>query len=264
MELKTGWTFLGSLLGLGGAAGLYFGLGVGWIALGVVAGVVLIGYIVAAVAAAPRDRTTGFGEFMRGLLIGFNAGLNGFLAFFIVAALAGQPAGLGVGIGLGVFQYLSVFGPISQNGFYQGMLGWLTWFMPMSWPIVGFGFTFLLFSAFLWAITGGQVRYLRVESLRVEWKTGTIFIKGGLVANLNTLDTAFNMGNFSFVDYKSTAWHMEHEAGHTLNLAAFGAIFHVLGAFDENATGRGAHAFSERMAESNSTGKDDDNIPMWA
>ena len=72
------------------------------------------------------------------------------------------------------------------------------------------------------------------------------------------------MGNFSFVDYKSSGWHMEHEAGHTLNLAAFGSVFHLIGALDENATTRGANAFSERLAESNSTGVRGSNIPMWA
>ena len=37
----------------------------------------------------------------------------------------------------------------------------------------------------------------------VDWKTGTIFMKGGwLIATSTPIDTAFNMGNFAFVDTK--------------------------------------------------------------
>ena len=89
-------------------------------------------------------------------------------------------------------------------------------------------------------------------------------MRGGLIANLNPIDTAFNMGNFSFVDYRSSSWHKQHEAGHTLNVAAFGSLFHVKGALDENAIRRGTHALSERLAESNSSGVHGSNIPRWA
>ena len=99
----------------------------------------------------------------------------------------------------------------------------------------------------LHAVTGGKVAYLAIQNVDADWKTGTVFMKGGLIANLNHLDTAFNMGNFCFVDYLSTAWHKDHEAGHALNLAAFGSLFHLIGAFDENATPRGADAFAERL-----------------
>src|SRR6185503_4764568 len=118
------------------------------------------------------------------------------------------------------------------------------------------------FSAFLTIITGGKVEYLRVQALRMDWKTGTTFVRGGLIANLNYLDTAFNMGNFSFVDAKSNDWHIDHEAGHTLNLAAFGSVFHLIGAFDENVLGRGHQALAERIADSNSC-SGGSNIPMW-
>jgi len=103
---------------------------------------------------------------------------------------------------------------------------------------------------------------LRVR-IGAQIETGTFFMKGGLAANLNYLHTAFNMGNFSFVDYTSGYWHKEHEAGHTLNLAAFGFIFHLIGAIDENIFRR-ADAYSERLAESNASGDSGSNIPMWA
>jgi len=264
MKLKTGIAFLGALVGIGGAAGLYFGLGVEWIALGVFAGVALLGYIIAAAAAAPANKITGFGEFMRGFLIGINTGLNGLVAFALFDYIAGLEAGIAVGIILGLFNFLCVFSPISQSGVYQGFIGWLAWLMPMSWLIVALGLVFLIVSWLLHLVTGGKVPYLRIEDMKIDWKTGTIFVKGGLVANLNYADTAFNMGNFSFVDYKSGAWHMEHEAGHTLNLTAFGSLFHLIGALDENVIpGRGARAFAERIADSNDSGSGGSNIPMW-
>jgi hypothetical protein len=60
---------------------------------------------------------------------------------------------------------------------------------------------------------------------------------------------------------KAGEWRKEHEAGHTLNLPAFGSVFHLAG-LDENATPRGANAFSERLAESNATWERSSNLPM--
>lgn len=264
MRLKSGIAFLGALVAVVGIAGLYFSVGVGWIMLGVVVGLGLLSYIVAAVGARSGSSITGFGEFMRGWLVGLNAALNGFLAFSLVALFAGPAAAVVVGVALGSLDFLTVFAPISQSELYQGFLGWTNWLMPMSWPIVALGLLFYIVSFLLHGVTRGKVPYLHIEKLGADWKTGTFFMRGGLIANLNYLDTAFNMGDFSFVDYKSGEWHKEHEAGHTLNLAAFGCVFHLIGAIDENATPRGANAFSERLAESNATGTEGGNIPMWA
>jgi hypothetical protein len=240
---------LGAILPIVVIAAVYLALGTDWtvlgIVLGVAAGLCIVSYIVAAVAA-----TTRFGEFMRGWLIGLNAVLNGLLGFGIVALSGNVPAAAVVGVVLAAINILCVLAPVTQNGFFQGVLGWLNWLMPMSWLVVALGIVFYAFSLLLWGVTGGKVEYLRVQKAGADWKTGTFFIKGGLIANLNYLDTAFNMGNFSFVDYKSADWHKDHEAGHTLNLAAFGSVFHFIGAIDENAL-RGENAFAERLAESN-------------
>jgi hypothetical protein len=265
MKLKDWFAFVGSLGGVGGAAALYFLAGVSWLGLAVLAGGSILFYIVAAIGSSSQTNTTGFGELMRGFLIGLNAGLNGIVAYLVSAVLVSAGAAVGIAAAVGVLCYLSVFGPISQSEVYQGFLGWLTWVMPMSWLIVALGLLFLVFSFLLSLVTLFQVPYLRLTGLRVEWKTGTIFVKGGLVANLNYLDTAFNMGNFSFVDAKSSSWHMEHEAGHTLNLSAFGSFFHLLGAVDENILpGRGANAYAERLADSNVPSSSASNIPMWS
>lgn len=265
MNLKTGFAFVGSFIGLGGAAALYFLIGISWIGLAVLAGGSILFYIVAALGSSSRTNTTGFGELMRGFLIGLNAGLNGLIAYGVALLLVAETAAAAVAAAIGALGYLSVFAPISQSEVYQGFLGWLTWVMPMSWLIVALGLLFLVFSFLLSLFTLFQVPYLSLTGLRVEWKTGTIFVKGGLVANLNYLDTAFNMGNFSFVDAKSASWHMEHEAGHTLNLSAFGSFFHLLGAVDENILpARGANAYAERLADSNVPSSSAANIPMWS
>lgn len=264
MKLKSFVAFIGALIGIGAITGLYFGLGVSWISLAIVVGVTILGYIIAAIGAASRSSISGFGEFMRGWLVGLNVGLNGFLSFALINSVGGLQAAIPVAIGIGLINFLSVFGPISRNEVFQGFLGWFTWLMPMSWLVVGLGLTFYLICFLGHAFTVGKAPYLRVQALAADWKTGTFFVKGGLISNMNPIDTAFNMGNFSFVDYKSGAWHKEHEAGHTLNLAAFGSIFHLIGALDENVFRRGANAFAERLAESNSSGTSGSNIPMWA
>jgi MFS family permease len=260
MDLKSGIALVGALVAGLAIIGLFALVGLGWILLGVAVGVGVASYIVAAVGASSRTSITSFGEFMRGWLIGLNAALNAVILFGIIGGVAGGIVGAVVGI----VNVLAVFEPISQSEIYQGVIGWINWIMPMSWLIVGLGILFSIVSAMLHLVTAGRVPYLKIEKLDVDWKTGTFFIKGGLIANLNHLDTAFNMGNFSFVDYKSSVMHMQHEAGHTLNLGAFGFVFHLVGAVDENATPRGRNALSERLAESNDTGTAGSNIPMWA
>ena len=260
MDLKTWVALVGALIAGAAIIALFALVGSGWILLGVAVGVGVISYIVAAVGASSRTSITTFGEFMRGWLIGMNAALNAVILFGIIGGVAGGIVGAVVGL----INLLAVFAPVSQSEIYQGVIGWVNWIMPMSWLIVGLGILFSIVSAILHLVTIGRVPYLKIEKLDVDWSTGTFFIKGGLIANLNHLDTAFNMGNFSFVDYKATSMHMQHEAGHTLNLGAFGSVFHLVGAIDENATPRGRNALSERIAESNDTGTAGTNIPMWA
>ena len=259
MDLKTGIALIGALIGGAAIIGLFAAVGLGLVLLGVAIGVGVVAYIIAAVGARSTTEITSFGEFMRGWLIGMNAALN----FVIWVGLLGGTAGIVLGGVVGLISFLTVFAPISQSEAYQGILGYANWLMPMSWLIVGLGILFFLVSGLLGLVTAGKVEYLKIEELDADWKTGTFFMKGGLIANLNPEDTAFNMGNFSFVDMESDKWHKEHEAGHTLNLGAFGFVFHLVGALDENATPRGSNALSERIAESNDTGSAGSNIRMW-
>lgn len=263
MHLKSWIAFIGALVAIGIVTATWFTIGPGWIAAAIAGGIIVLSYVIAAVASRSRSSITAFGEFMRGWLVGLNAGLNTVIAFIVLDVVAGPVPAMIVGLVLGLLVLLTVFRPVSQSEVYQGMLGYLNWLMPMSWLIVGLGFLFYVLSLLLHGVTLGRVRYLQIQGFAADWKTGTFFMRGGLIANLNPIDTAFNMGNFSFVDMNSSGWHKEHEAGHTLNLAAFGSLFHLVGALDENATPRGANAYSERIAESNDTGASGSNIPMW-
>lgn len=266
-QLKTGVATGGAFVGLAIAVGSFvplFLVALGWVPTLLTLGVGVIAYICAGVT--DKSKVTGFGEFMRGFMIGYNAGMNGCLTTVIWSLTITLPGGIVVGAILGTVNFLTVFAPISGNGFYQGIVGWLCWLMPMSWLIIGLGVMFVWISLLLSVFTVGKVDFLKIQDFKMDWKTGTLFLKGGLIANLNFRKTAFNMGNTSYVHKDSTGgWHIEHESGHTLNLTAFGSWFHLLGALDENVVpGRGSDAYAERLAESNATGSGGNNLPMWS
>jgi RHS repeat-associated protein len=258
------WSVLGAIVGVivGVIVGALFVVslffGVGWVLLAI-AGIIAIvtaGYL------AARFTSGGASDFFRGFLIGFNAGLT-----FILATAVGLtflPVGwaLAIGIVLGVIVMLSAIDTVAQNPVYQGILGWTSWFMPTTWVINGLGLAFFVLN-FLGALfTLWQVDSLAITGMGIDWKTGTIFMKGGWISNLNTFDTAFNMGHFAFVDRNSASYHIDHESGHTLNLAAFGSVFHLVGFIDEMITG--SSAYSEQLAESHDASGTRPKIPMWS
>ena len=258
--MNSGLAILGLILGAGANIGLYVGVKLSWWLLGAVAVESIVVYIVARFTAG-----TGFGEVMRGWLIGMNSAINGILAFAFFNLFAPLVATVPISIVIGLLNLLTAIHIFSQSEVYQGFVGWLVWAMPMAWLVTGLGLLFYAVSFLCALFTAFQVDYLKFIGMRIDWRTGTLFMKGGLISNLNPIDTAFNMGNFSFVDKNdtSTTWHMNHEAGHTLNLAAFGSLFHLIGAVDENVFQAGSNAYAERLAESNnSTGGN--VIPMWA
>lgn len=195
----------------------------------------------------------------RGLLIGINSTLNFGLAWILLYAPLGT-TGIAIAAALALITLLACIGPISRSGAYQALLGWGNWVLPMSWPIVALGLVFALVSLLGHLVLSLPlgVPFTRIgiksgplagKGFTVDWPSGTFFQHGGLVANLNRLQTAFNMGTFAFVHYRSSLSHTQHEAGHTLNLAAFGCLFHLVGALDEVFAKR--QAFAELLADSN-------------
>jgi hypothetical protein len=223
----------------------------------------IVGYIVGRLTADTKAA-----DAVRGVLIGLNCGLN--LTLWIVVGdwlFDSTNTGGLIGALVATLTFLSVIPTMSQSDVYQGFIGWGNWLMPMSWVVVGLGGLFYVTSALGHVILylGPKWTFFQVLEFKTDWKTGTWFMRGGYVSNLNYLHTAFNMGAFSFVDKTSGAMHIEHEAGHTLNLATFGWVFHFIGALDENVVGGGASAYSERLAESNVPGTaQGDIIHMWA
>ena len=212
---------------------------------------------------------------MRGLLIGVCSGMNFVLAYNIYGQWFNQTGGEGVGGALFVLGILAAIKPVSQNDFYQGVIGWINWLAPMSWPVLLLGLVMLVISIIgevigllgvdLFRIGGGPSAHATVKDkiVAANWSTGTFFLVGGLVSNANFQKTAFNMGNIGFIHRNAQHDHREHESGHNLNLFAFGWVVHYLGAVDENIVGYRAQALTELLAESNDSGSGHAKLTMW-
>jgi hypothetical protein len=169
---------------------------------------------------------------------------------------------------------------ISQNVAYQGVIGWLCWLAPMSWLV-----TLLGLSLFGLNLVGCIIGLFGVDFFKLrsddanaaslvkdnrwtaDWATGTLFLMGGWISNLNPADTAFDMGNFGFFDRKAKGDFRKHEAGHNLSLFAYGWIFHFVGAIDQN-IGKGEKSIAERIAESHgsssTTGAARPTLEVWS
>lgn len=263
----TAWRALGALAGLVGGIGLGLFITKGFkanVLVGFVALVVLIGVSVGLYLVARKlSKTPGSftGEFMPGVLLGVNTGVNAAL----IAALVGPI----VAIILCVLPALAVIEPVSRSDIYQAPLGWGNFLLPMSWPIVGLGLLFLIASGIL-ALVNLAIRstYLKIEKVKLQAKTGTTFLVGGLAgnANLSPDSTGYNMGTFAFLVHgKSSEYLFEHESGHTLNLAIWGPVIHLVGALDENVFGGHRNAYTELFAESNvaPSNRQGPIFPMW-
>lgn len=219
--------------------------------------IVLVGYLVASFTIGDT-----VGEICRGVLLGATAAMNWAVASVLFPKVFGAAAGSILAIVAGVYPFLAVFPFISRFGLYSGLLGYLNWLLPMSWPIVALGFLFFIGGA-LGALIGlAGADFFKIERIIFHWQTGTLFTRGGWISNLNPIDTAFNMATFAFVDVKYTGMAIEHETGHTLNLGAFGSLFHLIGAFDENVITK-QFAFSERLAESHVPATPGPALAMW-
>ncbi|HEU5218624.1 MAG TPA: hypothetical protein VFU23_08190 [Gemmatimonadales bacterium] len=259
LPIKTSAAFAGGLAGAAALVVFHLLVPAIWPLLIAYGGVVLVAYLIGAVAIGNSG-----GEFFRGFLIGVNAATNWAIGMVVYPAIVGSAAGIAMAIGVGVTLLLSTVGVFSGNGVFQALLGYMNWILPASWLVVALGFLFFL-GSLLGALAVGLpgVEFFKITKVVFDWTTGTLFLKGGWIANLNPLHTAFNMGNFAFVDQGYDDMAITHEAGHTLNLAAFGSVFHLIGAIDENVL-RGENAFSECLAESHVPGSGRPLLAMWA
>jgi RHS repeat-associated protein len=250
-----GIAIVAAVVATGGIAGVLLGIGLALLASAAVMGV---SYAIASNA----DPNSLGGQFMRGFMIGFNAGMNAVLATAIFGPF--------IGVALGVVNFLAVFDGVAQNSVYQGILGWSSWLMPMSWGVTGVGLLFFIINLAVAGVTGNDNAGTKIDKLSFDWKTGSFVMLGGAI----TGPTAFNMGNFSFLNptyvdgssfdrtYENV---LRHETGHTLSNAAFGSAYHLIGAIDENVIqDNGMNAYSELIAEGHVPGTGRPTHPMWS
>jgi RHS repeat-associated protein len=262
------WSVVGAIVGvvvgvlIAVAIVAAFATGIGF---GILAVIGLIALVTVSYVVAANNQGNGIGEFFRGFMIGLTAGLN---ATFLIMM---GPVGAFLGGFVGTLIFLSAFDSIANNEIYQGILGWSNWLMPMSWLVLALGAVMWVLNGLghliFWSIPelwGGGIQFFRITGFNMDWSTGMLATKGGWVANLNPIDTAYNMGAFAYVDASSSGWHLDHEAGHNLSLAAFGSIFHFVGFIEEMATPAGAGALAEQLAESNDPSGFGSTVPMWA
>jgi hypothetical protein len=216
------WPGLSNCLGLGIAKGFGANFGWGLLALAGLIVVCVVLYFVARTQTAPESRS---GEFMPGVLLGLNTGVNGVLIAAIVSPIAAV---------ICVLPALAVIEPVARSDIYQAFLGWGNFILPMSWVIVGIGLLILIASGIL-ALVNLAIHstFLSIEKVKIHAQTGTTFLVGGLGgnANLNPRSTGFNMGCFAFLRRgKASEYLFEHESGHTLNLGIWGTVIHLIGA----------------------------------
>ena len=189
--------------------------------------------------------------------IALNAGLNVVIWAWI------QPAwGALLGGALGAIGLMSAVPPIARRRRFQALLGWASWLMPMSWLATGAGL--VLFAAVLIASP-----WLRTVRVRLDPSTGAIETSGLPRIGFRG---GFNLGNFTFLlgtppTPFTAAGISSHETGHTLNVAAFGSVWHLIGnGVEQNLWPfrRGAHAYGELLAESRRPDSAQPTLPHWS
>jgi hypothetical protein len=177
-------------------------------------------------------------------MIGANAWSNGLL---------GGPA-------LQAINLLAAFDGVAGSDAYKSVAGWSSWLSPMSWIATGIGAALFTVGLIASPVLGNRNeatwmgRATHINSVTIEWQTGSIVTRGG-AAQPWAGAPGYNLGNFIFLDPNASLTPgavVAHEAGHTLNVAAFGGIFHFIGFIDEMIwPGTGSAALAERWAESN-------------
>ncbi len=230
-----------------------------WSVVGAIAGFLVgpIGYAVSVMSVAYIAATgdNALGEFALGFMIGLNAAVN--------AALAGPV--------LGAIGLLASFEGIAGNSAYQAILGWSSWLMPTSWIATGLGLAVFTTGLVIAGVTFNQWKPAHINGFKVDWGTGSIVTHGGAFGPFpNSKVGGYNLGNFIYLNQShGINDSLAHEGGHTLNNAAFGGIFHWIGALDENVWPfeNGQNAFSEKVADSHdptNTNDPDAWYMLWA
>jgi hypothetical protein len=247
----------------------------------------IIAYVLAAVSLlgaipapppAPAALPTNLLElFMRGFIIGLTSSVN----FLVWAVVFGSPVLATVFL---VINFLAAVPGVSGSRFiYQPVLGFASWFLPMSYLVTPLGI--LLFFLNLPSVLGT----FGLAALRFDFLTATIETTGGALVGLliasgpspGTL--GFNLGNFTFLAPPAPGFPLSsrqtfffsvgtapaglsaHEAGHTVTVAAFGGFYGWINAVDENIPppGRDGLAYGELVPESHFFGTGGPFVAVW-
>lgn len=233
--------------------------------------------------------TTWVERFGRGSLIGFNAGIN--LAF-LLAVLAAVPGGPMVAFILSSICWLACILAVSNNPVYQVVLAYCCLFLPMSAPINAVG-------ALCLTLNTAAIAFGVALNILIDWRRANVVMHGGFIHGC--VRTAFNMSNFTvahpdmglnnpWVSPGTPVWPVcpagfdppgprrwtvqgvvFHETSHTLNVAAYGWVYHLVGFADQwmpmpwsGGAILGADSHSELCAESGLRGAGRNWLDMWA
>lgn len=224
------------------------------------------------VADAPTEAAGKAELAARASLAGMCAGVNfgvwawGLPGLYYVAGTGtGKLLSTAIGAAVGGISGLAAFPRISRRARYQALLAWTGWAMPMMWPVTATGLALFLINLLPALLTRGP------GAVRLDPSTGTIETAGG-ITGITGFIGGFNLGHFSFITPRARPTPFgepglsAHETGHTLNVAAFGWIFHLLNAIDENLPplARGHRAYAELAAESHHPRPGRPHIRLWS
>jgi hypothetical protein len=223
----------------------------------------------------------------RGVLVGLCTGIN---YVFLLAVIGLAPGGIFVAHVLAAINFLACLMAVSNNPTYQVILSYSGLFMPMNFPINLVG----------WIASGLNVAGVALGTPMTvfgEWTRACAVMHGGVVQGC--FRTAFNLSNFiiahpdmarnapwvdagtqlapicpaatgPMIRWDSVDGVVFHEGSHTLNVAAFGWIYHLIGFADEWAPmpwslggALGADAHAELAAESGFRRAGRNWIDMW-
>ena len=167
---------------------------------------------------------------------------------------------------------------ISQSRVMQVLVGWTTWIMPLSWIVSGLGLLVAVYGIVTGISSHGR------DIIRVDPTSGTLEIQFDFP--INPQARGFSLGLFTFLNSGHaiptspegflTRSVSAHESGHTLNTGAFGGVFLLVGALDENVLRSGDAAklsLAELYAESRAPGtrrvadlpdKLNAYVPLWS
>ena len=219
----------------------------------------------------------------RAFSVGLTAALNTAGAPVLGAVLVPE-IGLALSPLLGPWAFivtsLAAIPTVSQNRFYQGVLGWSGWIFPLSLIASVFGFIWFAINlpfAIASGIAGGGWPF------RIDWSTGAIETVGGLTGLISVANAgAGTVGHFVFVlaPFGANPATFQqafvvaaapavlnvpaHETGHTLDYTAFGGFRVLFAAIDQLVLGNSFTAYSELTADSHVPNRGRIQVRVWS